>query len=89
MLYKTEKFPVIILRLFLTYGPGQGSEKFLPQIIVGCLRDKKFPTSQAEQLRDFCFVEDTVSAIHLALLRTILMERLSILRLESQRQLER
>ncbi|OUU51916.1 MAG: hypothetical protein CBC25_04325 [Pelagibacteraceae bacterium TMED65] len=68
MLYKTEKFPVIILRLFLTYGPGQGSERFFPQIIVGCLKGKNFPTSQARQLRDFCYVEDTVSAIHLALL---------------------
>lgn len=67
MLYKTENFPASILRLFLTYGPGQGNKRFLPQIIKGCLEDSAFPTSKGEQLRDFCFVEDTVTAICLAL----------------------
>ena len=63
MLYRTENFPVVILRLFLTYGPGQDSERFLPQIIRGCLNDETFPVSKGEQLRDFCYVEDTVRAI--------------------------
>jgi nucleoside-diphosphate-sugar epimerase len=63
MLHQTENLPSVILRLFLTYGPGQNSDRFLPQIIRGCLDDTEFPTSSAEQLRDFCFVEDTVQAI--------------------------
>jgi nucleoside-diphosphate-sugar epimerase len=67
MLQRTENFPAVILRLFLTYGPGQNSARFLPQIIRGCLDDKVFPTSSGEQLRDFCFVEDTVQAILQAL----------------------
>jgi len=67
MLQRTENFPSVILRLFLTYGPGQNSARFLPQIIRGCLDDKAFPTSSGEQLRDFCFVEDTVQAIMQAL----------------------
>ena len=67
MLYKTENFPASILRLFLTYGPGQDDKRFLPQIIKGCLQDLPFPTSHGEQLRDFCYVEDTVKAIFLAL----------------------
>ena len=67
MLHRTEAFPATILRLFLTYGPGQNNQRFLPQIIQGCLADTKFPTSAGEQLRDFCFVEDTVEAIFLAL----------------------
>ena len=28
MLNRTEKFPVLILRLFLVYGPGQDSGRF-------------------------------------------------------------
>lgn len=67
MLHKTETFPAATLRLFLTYGPGQNDGRFLPQIIKGCLQNSEFPTSKGEQLRDFCFVEDTVSAIFLAL----------------------
>jgi nucleoside-diphosphate-sugar epimerase len=63
MLYRTENFPAVTLRLFLTYGPGQDVKRFLPQIIQGCLNNADFPTSAGEQIRDFCFVEDTVRAI--------------------------
>ncbi len=63
MLYRTEGIPVITLRLFLTYGPGQDNQRFLPQIISGCLKGLTFPTSKGEQLRDFCYVEDMVAAV--------------------------
>ena len=67
MLHRTENFPATILRLFLTYGPGQNTQRFLPQIIKGCLNHQSFPTSTGEQLRDFCYVEDVVDAIFLSL----------------------
>jgi nucleoside-diphosphate-sugar epimerase len=70
MMHRTESFPVTTLRLFLTYGPGQDNRRFLPQIINGCLEDNSFPTSAGEQLRDFCYVDDTVKAIFAALLST-------------------
>ena len=63
MLQRTENFPAVILRLFLTYGPGQDSSRFIPQIIRGCLSESTFPASDGQQLRDFCYVEDTVNAI--------------------------
>lgn len=63
MQHRTEGFPAVTLRLFLTYGPGQDERRFLPQIIRGCLEDREFPTSAGAQLRDFCYVEDTVDAI--------------------------
>lgn len=63
MLYRTEDFPATIIRLFLTYGPGQKNNRFLPQIILGCLNDNIFPVSAGDQLRDFCFIKDTVDAI--------------------------
>jgi len=66
-LHKTENFPFTILRLFLTYGPGQGENRFLPEIINKCLKNKNFPTSHGKQLRDFCYVGDTVRAILLVL----------------------
>ena len=67
MLHRTEKFPALILRLYLTYGPGQDASRFLPQIIRGCLDNTEFPTSAGEQYRDFCYVEDTIRAILKAL----------------------
>jgi len=66
MLYRTENFPATTLRLFLTYGSGQGNHRFLPQIIRGCLEGRPFPTSKGEQLRDFCFVQDVVDAVFAA-----------------------
>lgn len=68
MLARTEGFPATTLRLFLTYGPGQDDKRFLPQIIKGCLEGRQFPTSSGEQMRDFCYIDDTVSAIFAALL---------------------
>lgn len=67
MLQRTESFPATTLRLFLTYGPGQDQKRFIPQIIAGCLAGTAFPASQGEQLRDFCYIDDTVEAILAAL----------------------
>ena len=67
MLHRTESFPSVVLRLFLTYGPGQDHKRFLPQVIRGCLNDENFPASTGEQVRDFCYVEDVIQAILLAL----------------------
>jgi len=66
-LYKTENFPAVILRPFLVYGPGQSIDRFIPQVINGCLTNEKFSSSKGEQLRDFCFIDDFVEAIFNAL----------------------
>ncbi len=63
MLFKTEKLPVVILRLFIVYGEGQGFDRFLPQIIKGCLQNKKFSTTDGNQVKDFCYVSDIVEGI--------------------------
>jgi len=67
MLYRTEGFPVVILRPFLVYGVGQDDNRFIPQIIQGCINNNKFPVSAGEQLRDFCHIDDISNAIFLAL----------------------
>ena len=67
MLHRTEGIPAITLRLFLTYGPGQDARRFVPQVVRGCLEDRTFPASAGEQIRDFCFVDDTVAAVFAAL----------------------
>jgi nucleoside-diphosphate-sugar epimerase len=67
MLSRTDKFPAVVLRIFLTYGPGQGSDRFLPQVIRGCLNDVDFPVSAGTQLRDFCYIDDVVDGIYRAM----------------------
>jgi len=67
MLYKTENYPVGILRLFLVYGAGQDYKRFIPQVIRACLFGSQFPVSLGEQIRDFCFIDDITRGILLAL----------------------
>jgi nucleoside-diphosphate-sugar epimerase len=63
MLNREEDFPIVILRLFLVYGPGQNKKRFIPQIIQGCLKEESFPVSLGEQLRDFCYIDDVAQGI--------------------------
>ena len=62
-LFKKKNFPSTVLRLYLAYGPKQDVNRFLPIIIKGCLKNKKFPCSKGDQLRDFLYVDDAVDAI--------------------------
>ncbi len=62
-LFKRKKFPSTVLRLYLAYGPRQDANRFLPIIIRGCIKNKKFPCSQGIQSRDFIHVDDVVEAI--------------------------
>ena len=62
-LFNKEKFPSTILRLYQAYGPRQDLNRFIPIIISGCIKNKKFPCSEGSQLRDFLHVDDVVSAI--------------------------
>lgn len=62
-LNKKKEFPVVILRLFQAYGPGQDENRLLPYIIKKCKKNLSFNTTLGEQLCDFCHIDDVVSAI--------------------------
>jgi len=62
-LFKKQKFPSTILRLYNTYGPRQDLNRFIPIVISGCVKNKKFPCSEGNQIRDFLHIDDVVDAI--------------------------
>ena len=62
-LYKKNKFPGIILRLYLAYGPKQDNNRIIPIIINSCLENKKFDCSEGKQYRDFIYVDDLTNLI--------------------------
>tara|TARA_B100001123_G_C15270661_1_gene1010211 strand:+ start:553 stop:1464 length:912 start_codon:yes stop_codon:yes gene_type:complete len=66
-LFKKQKFPCTILRLYQAYGPKQDLNRFTPVIISGCIKNKKFPCSDGYQFRDFLHVNDVIDAIFKAL----------------------
>ena len=66
-LYKKNKFPCTILRLYQAYGPKQDTNRFLPILITNCLKNKKFQTSSGNQYRDFIHVNDLIKAIFKAI----------------------
>jgi len=63
MLNEADDFPAILVRIFLTYGPGQSDDRFIPQIIKGCLNDESFETSAGTNFCDFTYVEDIASGL--------------------------
>ena len=51
---------VRILRLFLVYGPGQGEERFLPQLIRAALTGRSFRMTAGEQTREYTYIDDLI-----------------------------
>ncbi|RDL44043.1 NAD(P)-dependent oxidoreductase [Marinomonas piezotolerans] len=67
MLSRSEQIPTTVVRVFLTYGPGQNEQRFIPQIISAANANRTIETTIGEQKRDFCFIDDLVEGIVLAL----------------------
>ncbi|MBA3060422.1 MAG: dTDP-glucose 4,6-dehydratase [Nitrospirae bacterium] len=62
--YETYKLPVVIIRPSNNYGYYQFPEKFIPLMITNLLMKKPIPIyGKGENVRDWCFVEDTCAAI--------------------------
>ena len=55
---KDRNLKYIIIRPFLIYGPGQSINRLIPNTIINCLKNKKFPCSSGNQIRDFIFLDD-------------------------------
>ncbi len=58
--------PTVILRLFLAYGPGQGEERFLPQLIRAGTDGRPFKMTEGKQTREYTYIDDVVEGFLLA-----------------------
>jgi len=55
--------PVVWMRLFQVYGPGQREQALIPAAIQAALNGDDFRMTAGEQQRDFVFVEDVVEGL--------------------------
>ena len=62
-LYYSKKFPSLVLRPSVVYGPNQGCEMFLPALINALLEGRDFRMTEGIQLRDFIYIDDLIDAI--------------------------
>jgi nucleoside-diphosphate-sugar epimerase len=59
-------WPIVMLRPFNAYGPGQTPDRIIPEIIVRALRRQELKMTQGHQTREFNFVEDIADGFLLA-----------------------
>lgn len=66
MLHKTQGKPVVILRPFLTYGPGLRNRMLITDILRAGLRGEPLRLTGCEQTREFNYVEDIAEGFYRA-----------------------
>ena len=65
---RTYSFPAIITNCSNNYGPYQNKEKLIPKVIFNFLKGKKIPIyGEGDQIRDWLYVDDHISALELIL----------------------
>jgi nucleoside-diphosphate-sugar epimerase len=64
MFYELFQAPVVIPRIFMTYGPGQKDlQKLVPYVTCRLLRGKTPDLSSGRRLADWIYVEDVVEGL--------------------------
>lgn len=54
---------LVWLRLFSTYGPGDDNDHMVPSLILALLRGERYGLTLGEQMWDFLFIDDVISAL--------------------------
>lgn len=66
-LFRLEGLPLVTLRPFSVYGPGENPAKLVPYVIAQALQSEPIRLTLGSQVRDYVFVEDVVEALRLGL----------------------
>lgn len=54
--------PMVTLRPFGTFGPGEAPHRLIPALVARLARDERVELTSGEQVRDLTFVDDVVEA---------------------------
>jgi nucleoside-diphosphate-sugar epimerase len=63
---RANNLPLAYLRLFGVFGPGEAPHRLLPSLVDQLRQGRRVPLSSGDQLRDFLYVDDVVSALSAA-----------------------
>ncbi len=63
MYWRVYGLPVVIVRPFQVYGPGQPDRALIPAAVHAALAGEDFPMTPGEQERDFIYVDDVVDGL--------------------------
>jgi UDP-glucose 4-epimerase len=63
MYWRAYDLPVVVVRPFQAYGPGQFVRALVPAAIRAALAGEDFPMTLGEQQRDFVYVDDIVAGM--------------------------
>lgn len=58
MFHQGHGWPIVMVRPFNAYGPGQTPDRVIPEIIVRALRGEELLMTEGRQTREFNYVED-------------------------------
>ena len=70
--------PVVVLRPFMTYGPGQAETKLIPTVILALLRGEPPRLSSGTYRADWVYISDVIEGFVAAATATEIEEKLSI-----------
>lgn len=71
MFHRTNGWPIVTVRPFQVYGPGQPEQALIPAAILAARAGQRFPMTGGEQRRDFVYVDDIVRGFLLAASRGV------------------
>jgi nucleoside-diphosphate-sugar epimerase len=61
MFYRLYKTPVVIVRPFMTFGPGQSEGKLVPYVTLSALRGESPKLSSGQWQADWVYIDDVVA----------------------------
>jgi UDP-glucose 4-epimerase len=63
MFHRLHGVPVVMTRIFMTYGPGQATKKVIPHTITTLIQGRPLKIANPRRLVDWIFVDDVVQGL--------------------------
>jgi nucleoside-diphosphate-sugar epimerase len=63
MFHRLHGVPVVMTRIFMTYGPGQSVKKVIPHAIITLVQGRPLKIASPRRLVDWIFVDDVIQGL--------------------------